>query len=147
MKAHTLRADQFAVLIQKRERNETWRWCDLRKYKYKWRYDRRSGNCSHNKSSSHGVPNVNLFELCFSWSIMVMSWVLPRTSSSKIQILFLKKNIFQEYWLFCSRFITFHRLHLAFGAFFFFFFHLSVICKQDYSEPPYVLYPWVNPFP
>ena len=22
-----------------------WRWCELRKYKLKWRYDRRSGNC------------------------------------------------------------------------------------------------------
>ena len=26
--------------------NLEWRWCELRKYKFKWRYDRRSGNCN-----------------------------------------------------------------------------------------------------
>ena len=28
--------------------------------------------CLHNKSGSHGLPNVNPFDLCFSWSIMVI---------------------------------------------------------------------------
>ena len=48
--------------------------------------------------------------ICISLSIMVTFCVLLRTSSSKTQMLFLKKNIFQEYWLPCSRFITFTTL-------------------------------------
>ena len=28
--------------------------------------------CLHNKSGSHRLPNVNPFDLCFSWSIMVI---------------------------------------------------------------------------
>ena len=60
---------------------------------------------------------------CFSWSIKVKFCVLLRTSSSKTQMLFLNKNIFQEYWLLCSRFIafTFDLCGLCL---------LSVICKQ-----------------
>ena len=38
--------------------------------------------------------------------------VLLQTSSSKTQMLFLKKNIFLKYILFCSRFITFTTLTL-----------------------------------
>ena len=30
----------------RKEWNIEWRWCELRKYKFKWRYDRRSGNCN-----------------------------------------------------------------------------------------------------
>ena len=31
-----------------KEWNEEWRWCELRKYNFKWRYDRRSGTSSNN---------------------------------------------------------------------------------------------------
>ena len=33
-------------LNPRKEWNMEWRWCELRKYKFKWRYDRRSGNCN-----------------------------------------------------------------------------------------------------
>ena len=36
----------FWVHLNPRKKwNLEWRWCELRKYKFKWRYDRRSGNC------------------------------------------------------------------------------------------------------
>ena len=54
--------------------------------------------CLCSKSCGHGVPNVkNLFDFlsgfCFSWSIMVKFCVLLRTSSTKTQMLFLKRNM------------------------------------------------------
>ena len=51
-----------------------------------------ANQCLHNKSGSHGVPNVNLKN--------VKNVDLP-TSSSKTQILLLEKTIFHNYWLFC----------------------------------------------
>ena len=44
IKTHTLGAGQFVEFILTEERNETWRWCELQKYKFKSRYDHRSGN-------------------------------------------------------------------------------------------------------
>ena len=55
--------------------------------------------CLHKKCSIHGVPNVSLFDFKFllvDYEV-VKFCVLLRTSSSKTQMLFLKKNIFQEY--------------------------------------------------
>ena len=54
--------------------------------------------CLHNKSSSHGVPNVNLFDFVFllvDYS-KVLCYIL-QTSFGKSQMLFLKKNICHEY--------------------------------------------------
>ena len=53
--------------------------------------------CLHLKLGSYGVPDVNLFDFMFSWSIMVKFCVLLGTSSSKTEMLFLKKNKFHEY--------------------------------------------------
>lgn len=47
----------------------------------------------HNLSGSHGVSNAICSILFFSWSIMAKFCVLLRTSSSKTQMLSLKKNI------------------------------------------------------
>ena len=49
---HKLGAGQFVefILSHEKEWNIEWRWCKLRKYKCKWRYDSRSGNCNF----SHG---------------------------------------------------------------------------------------------
>ena len=56
--------------------------------------------CLHNKSGSHGVPNVNLFNFMFLLSILVKCCVPLRMSASKTQML-LEKTIFHKYWLFC----------------------------------------------
>ena len=61
---------------------------------------------------------------------MVKFCDLLRTSSSKTQMLFLKMNLFQEYWLFCNRFITF-----TFGLCGL----LSVIHKQQVKQYNYYI--------
>ena len=66
--------------------------------------------CLHNKSGSHGVPNADLFNLRFSWSILVKCFVHLRTSSRKTEMLLLEKNIIHKYWLFCYRFIAYKNL-------------------------------------
>ena len=63
--------------------------------------------CLHTKSGSHGILNLKSSILCFSWSIMVKFCVPRRTSSNNTQMLLLKKNIFHEDWLFCTRVIAF----------------------------------------
>ena len=67
--------------------------------------------CWHNKSSHmwHSKRKVVWFYV-FSWSIMVKFCVLLQMSYSKTQMLFLKKNIFQENRLFCRRFMAFYIL-------------------------------------
>ena len=71
--------------------------------------------CLHNKSGSLGVPNVNLFCFMFPQSIMVKFCVLPRTSSSKTQMLLLKKYIHSSN-IDCIV-VDSSRLHLTFVAF------------------------------
>ena len=71
--------------------------------------------CFHNKSGSLGVPNVNLFCFMFPQSIMVKFCVLPRTSSSKTQMLLLKKYIHSSN-IDCIV-VDSSRLHLTFVAF------------------------------
>ena len=44
-----------------------------------------------------GFQMNNCSILCFSWQITVKFWVLLRTSSSKTQMLLVRKNIFHEY--------------------------------------------------
>ena len=53
--------------------------------------------CLHNKFGSHGVPNSNLFNLRFFWSILVKCCVDLRTNSSKTQMLLLEETIFHKY--------------------------------------------------
>ena len=81
--------------------------------------------CFHNKSGSLGVPNVNLFCFMFPQSIMVKFCVLPRTSSSKTQMLLLKKYIHSSN-IDCIVVYS-SRLHLTFVAFCL----LSVTHKQQ----------------
>ena len=81
--------------------------------------------CFHNKSGSLGVPNVNLFCFLFPQSIMVKFCVLPRTSSSKTQMLLLKKYIHSSN-IDCIV-VDSSRLHLTFVAFCL----LSVTHKQQ----------------
>ena len=50
----------------------------------------------HNKSGSHGVPNVNLFDFMFLLVDYGKFCDLLRMSYSKTPTFFLKKNIFQE---------------------------------------------------
>ena len=54
--------------------------------------------CLHDKSGSHGVPTVNLFDFVSPgqlWYIFFVKFCdLLRTSPSKTQKLFQKKNIF-----------------------------------------------------
>ena len=69
--------------------------------------------CLHNKSSSHGAPNVYLFDFMFFLVGCGKFCFLMRMSSSKTHMLFLKKNIFLKYILFCGRFITFTTLTFA----------------------------------
>ena len=57
--------------------------------------------CLLNKSGSHGVPNANLFNFTFSWSILEKCCVYLLMSSNKTQMLLLEKTIFYKYWLFC----------------------------------------------
>ena len=45
--------------------------------------------------------------LRFSWPILVKCCAHLPTSSSKTQMLFVEKNIFHKYWLFCYTFIAF----------------------------------------
>ena len=52
--------------------------------------------CLHNKSSIHGVPNVNLFDFMFLLVDYGKALCSIATSSSKTKMLFLKKNMFQE---------------------------------------------------
>ena len=58
-----------------------------------------------NKSGSHGVPNVNLFD--FMFLLVDYGKVLCSTANEVPQMLFPKRNIFQKYWLICITFITF----------------------------------------
>ena len=53
--------------------------------------------CLHNKSSSLGVPNANLFNLGFSKSILINNCVYLQMSSNKTQMLLLEKNVFHKY--------------------------------------------------
>ena len=53
--------------------------------------------CLHNKSGSHGVPNINLSILRVLWSILVKCCVYLLTSSSETQMLHLEKTIFHKY--------------------------------------------------
>ena len=50
--------------------------------------------CLHNKSGSHGVPNVNLFDFMFLLVDYGKFCDLLRISYSKTPMFFLKKNIF-----------------------------------------------------
>ena len=60
-----------------------------------------ANQCLHNKSGSHGVPNINLSNFACLWSILVKCCVHLPTSYSKTQMLLLEKTIFHKYWLFC----------------------------------------------
>ena len=63
--------------------------------------------CLPNKSGSHGVPNADLFNCTFLLVDFGKCFVHLRTSSIKILMLLLQKNINHKYWLFCYRFIAF----------------------------------------
>ena len=52
--------------------------------------------CLHNESSSHGVPNVNLFDFMFLLVDYGKAFCSTVTSSSETKMLFLKKNMSQE---------------------------------------------------
>ena len=56
-----------------------------------------ANQCLLNKSGSHGVPNVNLFNFRFLLVNLVKCCVHLRTSSSKTQMLVLEKTIFHKY--------------------------------------------------
>ena len=56
-----------------------------------------ANQCLHNKSGSHGVPNINLPILCVFWSILIKCCVHLPKSSSKTQILLLEKTMFHKY--------------------------------------------------
>ena len=53
--------------------------------------------CLLNKSGSHGVPNANLFNFTFPWSILEKCCVYLLMSSNKTQMLLLEKTIFYKY--------------------------------------------------
>ena len=54
--------------------------------------------CLHNKSSSHGVPNTNLFNFTFLLVDFGKDCSVDlRTSSSKTQMLLLAETIFHKY--------------------------------------------------
>ena len=57
-----------------------------------------ANQCLHNKSGSHGVPNINLICLILRvfWSILVKCCVDLPTNSSKIQMLLQQKFIFHK---------------------------------------------------
>ena len=63
--------------------------------------------CLHNKSSSQGVPNANLFNFMFLLVDFLKCYVNLWVSSRKTQMLLLEKKIFHKYWLFRYRFIAF----------------------------------------
>ena len=66
-----------------------------------------ANQCLHNKSGSHGVPNINLSNFtCLLVDFGKFCVHLP-TSSSKSQMLLLEKTIFHKHWLFCYRFFVF----------------------------------------
>ena len=52
--------------------------------------------CLHHKFGRYGVPNANMFNFHFSWSISVKCGVHLRTSSSKIQMLLLFDSFFLQ---------------------------------------------------
>ena len=58
----------------------------------------------HNKSCSHGVPNVNLFDFTF---LLVDFGKVLCSSVNELQQNSNASAIFHKYWLFCLRFIVF----------------------------------------
>ena len=73
--------------------------------------------------------------LCFFLVGYGKFWVLLQTSSSKTQMLFLKKNIFLKYILFCSRFITFTTLTLRPYVFCLSFLNNGLRSGQNFQYP------------
>ena len=66
MKTHTLGAGQFVDFILTQNGMKQWRWCELRKYTFKWRYDRSSGNC--NLSTELQINKIFSFIKFLKWS-------------------------------------------------------------------------------
>ena len=66
-----------------------WRWCELRKYKLKWRYDRRSSNCnlSNSKLTLKQFPDFNGIRthgLCVSTALLYqLSYEDPNSRGNK----------------------------------------------------------------
>ena len=52
-----------------------WRWCELRKYKFKWRYDRRSANCNLSNCKLTR-KNVNIMAFWYSLFQLEMSYFI-----------------------------------------------------------------------
>ena len=68
-----------------------------------------ANRCLHNKSGSHGVPNINLSNftcLLVNFGKVLCCVHLPM-SSSETQMLLPEKTIFHKYGLFCQRFFAF----------------------------------------
>ena len=54
--------------------------------------------CKSVISGSHRVPNTNLFNLRFSWSILRKCWVHLQSNPSKTQMLHLEKTLSSQIW-------------------------------------------------
>ena len=60
-----------------------------------------ANQCLHNKSGSHGVPNIYLSNFMCLLVDFGKHCVHLSTCSSKSQMLLLEKTIFHNHWLFC----------------------------------------------